>query len=92
MEHKYEAEDLLRRLHSSKKINSKNNPTGSDEFSVLAQKHSKCSSHKQGGYLGEIELKRLDEDFAEAALLLKTDEISPIVRTRFGYHIIRRHK
>ncbi|MEK6773986.1 MAG: peptidylprolyl isomerase [Bdellovibrionota bacterium] len=75
--HKYEAEDLLRLLREG------------ESFFELAKKFSTCSSAKNSGNLGEIEEKKLDEDFKEAADDLSIGETSKTpVRTRFGYHII----
>jgi parvulin-like peptidyl-prolyl isomerase len=76
--YKYEAEDLERKLQSG------------ESFEKLAQKYSKCSSSKNSGFLGVVLLSRLDEDFTQAALLLKPNEISKPVCTRFGYHLILR--
>ena len=42
-----------------------------------------------GGDLGWIEVGELEEDFAVAVLRLKKDEVSDIVKTKFGYHIIK---
>jgi peptidyl-prolyl cis-trans isomerase C len=78
VEQRYEAEDVLRKLQS-----------GSD-FAEMAKKFSRCPSARQGGDLGQIELRRLDDDFAEAARLLAPGDMSPIVRTRFGHHLIKR--
>ncbi|MCB9073207.1 MAG: peptidyl-prolyl cis-trans isomerase [Bdellovibrionaceae bacterium] len=78
VEQRYEAEDILRLLQQGQ------------SFETLAQKFSQCSSAGSGGDLSDIPLGRLDESFREAAELLKVGEISPIVRTRFGYHLIQR--
>lgn len=78
VEQKYEAEDLLKRLQAGEK------------FEDLAKKYSRCSSAHAGGDLGNIDLKRLDPRFAEAAEELQEGALSPIVRTRFGYHLIWR--
>ena len=78
VEHRYEAEDLLRKLDDG------------ETFAKLAQKFSKCPSGKRDGSLGEIELKRLDPDFAAEAEKLKVGETSDVVKTRFGHHLIRR--
>lgn len=78
VEHRYEAEDLQRKLAEG------------ETFEKLAQKFSKCPSGKRDGSLGEIELKRLDPDFAEQAEKLKAGETSNVVKTRFGHHLIRR--
>lgn len=77
-EHKYQVEDVLRKLQAG------------ETFSQLAKKFSKCPSAEQGGELGLIDIRRLDEDFSEAAQLLRVGQVSPVVRTRFGYHLILR--
>jgi Parvulin-like peptidyl-prolyl isomerase len=75
----YEAQDILRLLKEGK------------DFAELARKYSKCSSAAQGGDLGAQPVSRLDEDYSDAAMLLKPGQISTKpVRTKFGYHIIRR--
>lgn len=76
--HKYEAEDILKLLKSGK------------DFSELARKMSQCPSAASGGDLGNLKGKKLDMDFEEAAEILKPGQISGIVRTKFGYHIIQR--
>lgn len=77
--HQYEAEDILRSLESGK------------SFEELAQKHSICPSASDGGALGTFGRGRMDADFEEAAFALKVGETTPkAVRTRFGYHLIKR--
>jgi parvulin-like peptidyl-prolyl isomerase len=78
VEHVYEAEDLMRLLKKG------------DSFESLARKYSKCSSAPLGGDLGDIPLKKLDEDFREVAMSLKAGEISKPLKTRFGVHLIKR--
>jgi parvulin-like peptidyl-prolyl isomerase len=78
LQHKYEAEDVQKRLRQG------------GDFAELAKKWSTCSSAASGGDLGNLQGKKLDQDFEEAALSLKPGEVSNIVRTRFGYHLIRR--
>lgn len=41
------------------------------------------------GYLGPIRYFQVDDAFAEAAFSMDVGEISPPVRSRFGFHIIR---
>ena len=74
----FEAQDLLRKLKEN------------ISFEDLAKKFSSCPSAKAGGDLGVTALSRLDSVFAEAAGKLKPLEISPVVKTRFGYHLIKR--
>lgn len=77
--HEYEAQDILRLLKQGQ------------DFEVIAKKFSKCSSSAAGGDLGPIPYGAADENFEESALALKIGETSvKPVRSRFGYHIIRR--
>ena len=75
----FEADDVLRKLKEGV------------SFEDLAAKFSTCPSGKSGGSLGDIELRRLDSTFAEAARKLSVGALSGPVKTRFGYHIIRRN-
>lgn len=79
VKHQYEADDILRALNGGK------------TFEELAQRYSQCPSGKDGGDLGFFARGRMDEDFEEAVFSLKPGEITrKPVRTKFGYHIIRR--
>ncbi len=76
---KYEAEDLLRKLKEGK------------DFAELARKYSSCPSASNGGDLGVLQLGKTVEDFEDASLALKAGEVSKApVRTKFGYHLIKR--
>lgn len=60
------------------------------DFGVLAQVESACPSGKRSkGFLGKMEKESLDQDFWKAAVALKKGTISDVVKTRYGYHIIR---
>ena len=78
VEKKFEAEDLHRRLLRG------------EDFAELAKKYSVCPSAADGGDLGEVSIRQLDETFAEEAQALKPGEKSGPVRTRFGHHLIWR--
>jgi parvulin-like peptidyl-prolyl isomerase len=78
VKHQFEAEDLQRRLERGEK------------FEELAQKYSTCASAALGGDLGIVDDSRLDEDFVESAKKLQPQEVSKPVRTRFGYHLIKK--
>jgi peptidyl-prolyl cis-trans isomerase C len=60
-------------------------------FQALARRHSDDpGSRAKGGGLGWVKRKTLVKPFAEAAFgLAKVGQISPVVKSRFGYHIIR---
>ena len=60
------------------------------EFSELARKYSDDSlSAIQGGNLGKAKKGTFVKEFEDAAFLLQQGEVSEIVETEFGYHIIK---
>lgn len=58
-------------------------------FETLARQNSKDSSASRGGDLGWFGKGRMDPAFEKAAWALKKGEVSGVVKTPFGYHIIR---
>jgi peptidyl-prolyl cis-trans isomerase C len=62
------------------------------QFDALAKEHSiDRSNSSKGGDLGFFGRGRMVKEFEDAAFGLTEDgQISPIVSTRFGYHIIKR--
>jgi len=61
-----------------------------ENFQNLAQQYSTCPSKKRGGSLGEFTKGDMAPEFWSACTKLQIDEISPPVKTQFGYHIIKR--
>jgi peptidyl-prolyl cis-trans isomerase C len=61
------------------------------DFAALAREHSSCpSGARAGGDLGFFPREgAMVEPFAEAAFGLEVGQISELVRTQFGYHIIQ---
>lgn len=60
------------------------------DFSELAQKYSEdTNSALKGGELGFMRRGSLVPEFEEVSYLLSPDEVSDIVKTEFGYHIIK---
>ncbi|MBI3408612.1 MAG: peptidylprolyl isomerase [Planctomycetes bacterium] len=58
-------------------------------FAAAASKESTCPSNKQGGDLGWFpRAGAMVEPFARAAFALKLYQMSDVVNTEFGYHLI----
>ncbi|MGC8648746.1 MAG: peptidylprolyl isomerase [Candidatus Micrarchaeia archaeon] len=64
----------------------------SESFSKLAMEYSIDSTRKKGGDLGYFGRGVMVKEFENAAFALKPGEISGIIKTQFGYHIIKRLK
>jgi len=75
---KAKAEDVLKQAKA-----------GAD-FATLAKKYSEDEgSQPQGGNLGAFTRGRMMKPFEDAAFALKPGEVSGLVRTDYGYHIIK---
>ncbi|MEO5570996.1 MAG: peptidylprolyl isomerase [Bacteroidia bacterium] len=60
-----------------------------EEFSTLAILYSQDGSAKNGGELGFKNRGDLVAEFEAAAFRLKNNEVSDVVETKFGYHLIQ---
>ncbi len=58
------------------------------DFAEEAKKHSDCPSGKEGGSLGWFGRGMMVPEFDACAFDMKKGEVSNIVTTQFGYHII----
>lgn len=59
------------------------------DFAELAKANSECSSSKKGGDLGFFARERMVKEFSDAAFSMQEGDISDIVESKFGYHIIK---
>lgn len=72
-----EAQDILAQLKKG------------GSFEELAKKHSKDTTAAKGGDLGWFGKGSMVPEFEKAAFALKEGELSGVVKTQFGYHIIK---
>ena len=72
-----EAKDILAKLK------------GGADFAALAKEKSKCPSKDKGGDLGLLSKGQTVPEFEQAAFALQPGQLSDVVKTQFGYHIIK---
>ncbi len=61
-----------------------------EDFAKLAAEKSTCPSRKRGGDLGFFGHGMMVRPFEQAAFKLEKGQLSDIVKTEFGFHIIKR--
>ncbi len=62
---------------------------GGADFATISSQYSSMGAGVNGGDIGYVAREDVVPEFARAAFALGVNEISGVVRTEFGYHIIR---
>lgn len=75
---KTKAEDILKKVKDG------------GDFAALAKEYSDCPSSQKGGDLGSFQRGQMVPEFEAAVVALSDGEVSSgVVKTQFGYHIIK---
>ena len=58
-------------------------------FEDAAKQYSSCPSKQEGGSLGQFGKGQMVKEFEDAVFAMHVGQISPPVKTQFGYHLIK---
>ena len=61
-----------------------------EKFANIAKEVSLCPSGKLGGDLGTFGRGAMVKEFENASFALEKGQLSPLVKTKYGYHVIKR--
>jgi peptidyl-prolyl cis-trans isomerase C len=91
---KYMVPEMVRASHiltstEEEAIKAKGELDRGADFTAVAGEYSKDLTKDRGGDLGYFKKGQMIPEFENAAFSLKPGQTSDIVKTRFGYHIIR---
>lgn len=107
LEQKYNEGALLSARHILFRVPPEQSATGSDSvlrraetvlrqttpanFAAMARRYGSDGTSEQGGDLGVFTPDRMVPEFARAVMALQPGEIGPLVKTQYGYHIVKRN-
>jgi peptidyl-prolyl cis-trans isomerase C len=61
-----------------------------EKFANIAREVSLCPSGKRGGDLGTFGRGQMVKEFETGAFALQKGQVSSIIKTKFGYHVMKR--
>lgn len=80
--------DETRAAKRARLVEIRNEILGGAAFDALAAEHSDCPSGQRGGMLGAFGRGQMVPEFEEAAFAATIDDVTDIVESPFGYHLI----
>jgi len=64
-----------------------------EDFTALVSQYSDDPAAKDRlGSVGKFTRDKMEKAFSDAAFALRVDEVSDVVETRFGFHVIKRNQ